>query len=152
MTREECDVDEQDVDERKECWGRKRVLSYIWVISESYLSQTWCELIRASALFSLDTLVTRWGKKKRKRERKQSWRVDINNLALALFMLISTVSSRHFYTDAKALKKSWLRYQLQKDNTMLWRLRDRVFKKECSCENASHRLWTMRVCETSSRD
>ncbi len=58
VTREECDVDEQDVGERKECWGRKRVLSHIWVISESYLSQTWCELIRASALFSLGTLVT----------------------------------------------------------------------------------------------
>ncbi len=29
MTREECDVDEQDVDERKECWERKRVLSHI---------------------------------------------------------------------------------------------------------------------------
>ena len=58
VTRKECDVDEQDVDERKECWGRKKMLSHIWVISESYLSQTWCELIRASALFSLDTLVT----------------------------------------------------------------------------------------------
>ena len=58
VTREECDVDEQDVDEKKECWERKRVLSHIWVISESYLSQTWCELIRASALFSLNTLVT----------------------------------------------------------------------------------------------
>jgi len=29
VTRKECDVDEQDVDERKECWGRKRVLSHI---------------------------------------------------------------------------------------------------------------------------
>ncbi len=29
VTREECDVDEQDVDERKECWERKRVLSHI---------------------------------------------------------------------------------------------------------------------------
>ena len=29
VTREEYDVDEQDVDERKECWGRKRVLSHI---------------------------------------------------------------------------------------------------------------------------
>ena len=29
VTREECDVDEQDVGERKECWGRKRVLSHI---------------------------------------------------------------------------------------------------------------------------
>ena len=41
VTWEECDVDEQDVDERKECWERKRMLSHIWVISESYLSQTW---------------------------------------------------------------------------------------------------------------
>ncbi len=31
VTWEECDVDEQDVGERKECW----------VISESYLSQIW---------------------------------------------------------------------------------------------------------------
>ncbi len=31
VTQKECDVDEQDVDERKESW----------VISESYLSQTW---------------------------------------------------------------------------------------------------------------
>ncbi len=31
VTWKECDVDEQDVDERKECW----------VISESYLSQIW---------------------------------------------------------------------------------------------------------------
>ncbi len=37
VTWEECDVDEQDVGERKECWERKRD----WVISESYLSQTW---------------------------------------------------------------------------------------------------------------
>ncbi len=37
VTWEECDVDEQDVGERKEFWERKRD----WVISESYLSQTW---------------------------------------------------------------------------------------------------------------
>ncbi len=29
VTWEECDVNEQDVDERKECWERKRVLSHI---------------------------------------------------------------------------------------------------------------------------
>jgi len=29
VTRKECDVDEQDVDERKECEERKRVLSHI---------------------------------------------------------------------------------------------------------------------------
>jgi len=29
VTRKECDVDEQDVGERKECWGRKRMLSHI---------------------------------------------------------------------------------------------------------------------------
>jgi len=29
VTRKECDVDEQDVDERKECWERKKVLSHI---------------------------------------------------------------------------------------------------------------------------
>ncbi len=91
-------------------------------------------------------------RKERKKERKQSWRVDINNLTLALFMLISMINSRHFYTNAKALKKSWLCYQLQEDNTMLWRLKDRVFKKKCSCKNASHQLWTMHVCKTSLRD
>ncbi len=37
VTWKECDVNEQDVDERKECWERKKD----WVISESYLSQTW---------------------------------------------------------------------------------------------------------------
>ncbi len=35
VTWEECDVDKQDVDERKECWERKRD----WVISESNLDQ-----------------------------------------------------------------------------------------------------------------
>ena len=44
----EDDVDEQDVDERKECWERKRMLrkkknvekeKECWVISESNLSQ-----------------------------------------------------------------------------------------------------------------
>ena len=29
VTRKECDVNEQDVGERKECWGRKRVLDHI---------------------------------------------------------------------------------------------------------------------------
>jgi len=40
MTWKECDVNEQDVDERKECWERKRMLNHIWIISESYLSQS----------------------------------------------------------------------------------------------------------------
>ncbi len=31
VTWEECDVDEQNVDERKECWERKKRLSQIWV-------------------------------------------------------------------------------------------------------------------------
>ncbi len=39
MTWKEDDVNEQDVDERKECWRRKRVLSHIWVKSESDLGQ-----------------------------------------------------------------------------------------------------------------
>ncbi len=39
VTWKEDDVDEQDVDERKECWERKRVLSHIWVKSESDLGQ-----------------------------------------------------------------------------------------------------------------
>ncbi len=29
VTQKECDVNEQDVDERKECWERKKVLSHI---------------------------------------------------------------------------------------------------------------------------
>jgi len=33
VTRKECDVDEQDVGERKGCWGRKRVLDHIWARS-----------------------------------------------------------------------------------------------------------------------
>ncbi len=138
----------------------------------------------------------RRNKKKRKKERKQSWRIDINNLALTLFMLVKMINSQHFYTDAKALKmsllcyqlskdlrmidinnfaltlfmlinminlrhfytdvkalkKSLLRWQLQENNMMLWRLKDWVFKKKCSCENASHRLWMMHVCKTSLRD
>ncbi len=39
VTWKEDDVNEQDVDERKECWERKRVLSHIWVKSESDLDQ-----------------------------------------------------------------------------------------------------------------
>ena len=34
VTWEECDVDEQDVGERKECWERKKSV-------KSYLSQIW---------------------------------------------------------------------------------------------------------------
>jgi len=40
VTREECDVGEQDVDERKGCWGRKRVLSHIWAISGPNLTSS----------------------------------------------------------------------------------------------------------------
>ena len=40
VTWEEYDVDEQDVDERKECWKRKRVLRRKKSV-ESYLSQIW---------------------------------------------------------------------------------------------------------------
>jgi len=39
MTWKENDVNEQDVDERKECWERKKVLNHIWVKSESDLDQ-----------------------------------------------------------------------------------------------------------------
>ncbi len=39
VTWKENDVNEQDVNERKECWERKRVLSHIWVKSESDLDQ-----------------------------------------------------------------------------------------------------------------
>jgi len=34
VTRKECDVGEQGVGERKECWGRKKGV-------EPYLGQTW---------------------------------------------------------------------------------------------------------------
>ncbi len=40
VTWKECDVDEQDVDERKKCWERKRMLSHIWIISESNLTSS----------------------------------------------------------------------------------------------------------------
>jgi len=45
VTWKENDVNEQNVDERKECWERKKVLrkkkmlSHIWVKSESDLDQ-----------------------------------------------------------------------------------------------------------------
>ncbi len=39
VTWKEDNVDKQDVDERKECWERERVLSHIWVKSESDLNQ-----------------------------------------------------------------------------------------------------------------
>ncbi len=45
VTWKENDVDEQDVDERKECWERKKVLSYIWVKSESDLDQISTKLL-----------------------------------------------------------------------------------------------------------
>ena len=40
VTWEEDDVNEQDVDERKEYWERKKMLSHIWVISESNLTSS----------------------------------------------------------------------------------------------------------------
>ena len=91
VTWKECDVDEQDVVERKECWERKKVLrkkkrlSHIWVKPESDLGQiltrlltsfnhyaenslaftaNWLKLQSCSVLFSLNTLVT------------VKWRVD----------------------------------------------------------------------------
>jgi len=40
VTREECDVGEQGVGERKGCWGRKRVLGKKKGVGP-YLGQTW---------------------------------------------------------------------------------------------------------------
>ena len=40
VTWKEDDVNEQNIDERKECWERKRVLRKKKSV-ESYLSQTW---------------------------------------------------------------------------------------------------------------
>ncbi len=79
-------------------------------------------------------------KKKKRRKESKDEEIDINNLALALFTLIDMINSQHFYINVKVLKKSWLRYQLQEDNTMLWRLKDQVFEKKCNCENVFHRL------------
>jgi len=56
--------------------------------------------------------------KKRRKESKDK-EIDINNLALALFMLINMINSQHCYSDAKVLKKLLLHYQLQENNTML---------------------------------
>ncbi len=46
VTWKECDVDKQDVGERKECWERKRMLKKKKNVEkekeiESYLSQIW---------------------------------------------------------------------------------------------------------------
>ncbi len=48
VTWKEDDVDEQNVDERKECWERKRMLSHIWVKSESDLDQISTRLLTSS--------------------------------------------------------------------------------------------------------
>ncbi len=48
VTWKEDDVDEQDIGERKECWERKRVLSHIWVKSESDLDQISTRLLTSS--------------------------------------------------------------------------------------------------------
>ncbi len=40
VTQKEYDVNEQNVDERKECWERKKRLSHIWVKSESNLTNS----------------------------------------------------------------------------------------------------------------
>ncbi len=39
VTQKEDDVNKQDVDERKECWERRKMLSHIWVKFESDLDQ-----------------------------------------------------------------------------------------------------------------
>ncbi len=51
VTWKENDVNEQDVDERKECWERKRVLSHIWVKSESDLDQISTKSLTSSNQF-----------------------------------------------------------------------------------------------------
>ncbi len=48
VTWKEDDVNEQDVDERKECWKRKRVLSHIWVKPEPDLGQISTRLLTSS--------------------------------------------------------------------------------------------------------
>ncbi len=44
-------------------------------------------------------------KKKKKRKESKDEEIDINNLTLALFMLINMINSQHFYISVKALKK-----------------------------------------------
>jgi len=61
---------------------------------------------------------------KRKKEEKQSWRVDINNFTLVLFTFVSMINLQNFYTDVKVLKMSLLHYQLLKDIMMLWRFKN----------------------------
>ena len=48
VTWKKDDVDEQDVDERKECWESKKMLSHIWVKSESDLDQILTKLLTSS--------------------------------------------------------------------------------------------------------
>ncbi len=47
---------------------------------------------------------TRQEEKKRRKESKDE-EIDINSLALALFMLINMINSQHFYMSVKALRK-----------------------------------------------
>ncbi len=55
----------------------------------------------------------KWDKKKKKRRKEsKNEEIDINNLALALFILINMINLQHFYISIKVLKKSWLCYQL----------------------------------------
>ncbi len=44
-------------------------------------------------------------KKKKRRKESKDEEIDINNLTLALFMLINMINSQHFYISVKALKK-----------------------------------------------
>ncbi len=47
VTWKENDVDEQDVDERKECWERKKMLSHIWIKFKSDLDQISTSLVQS---------------------------------------------------------------------------------------------------------
>ncbi len=62
VTWKEDDVDEQDVDERKECWERKRVLNHIWVKSESDLDQISTRLLTSSnqSWYARNNALTCW--------------------------------------------------------------------------------------------
>ncbi len=56
VTWKECDVDEQDVVERKECWKRKRDWVIIWVKPESDLDQISTKLLTSSNHYTKNSL------------------------------------------------------------------------------------------------
>ncbi len=80
---------------------RKKLIS--WAASYAkYTKQISC-FVSSKEQYSWKSMLRR-NKKKRKKERKQSWRVDINNLALTLFMLVSMINHDIFIQMLKRWK------------------------------------------------